>query len=59
MPVKSAKQFRFMEAAANGGLHGTGPSPEVAKEFLAKTPHAVKSNFAKSNKGKKSKNKNY
>lgn len=48
MPVKSAKQFRFMEAAAHGGLKGmAGPSPEVASEFLDKTPEKVKSNFAK------------
>lgn len=53
MPVKSAKQFRFMEAAVHGGLKGTGgPSPEVAKEFLNKTPHKTKSNFAKALFGK-------
>lgn len=51
MPVKSAKQFRLMQAAAHGNLRGVGPSPEVAKEFLAKTPHKTKSLFAK--KGKK------
>jgi hypothetical protein len=55
MPVKSAKQFRFMQAAAHGGLKGMGgPSEEVAKEFLSKTPHSKKSAFAKAyRKGKK------
>lgn len=47
MPVKSAKQFRFMEAAAHGGLRGSGPSKAVAEEFLAKTRKVTKSNFAK------------
>jgi hypothetical protein len=51
MPVKSAKQFRLMEAAANGSAIG-GPSEAVAKEMLAKTPHSVKSSFAKKKRGK-------
>ena len=46
MPVKSAKQFRLMEAAAHGADYG--PSPKVAKEMLAKTPHKKKSMMAKS-----------
>jgi hypothetical protein len=51
MPVKSAKQFRMMEAAAHGGLKGmAGPSAKVAKEFLDKTPEGTKSTFAKENK---------
>lgn len=51
MPVKSAKQFRFMEAAAHGGLKGMGgPSKAVASEFLSKTSHKKKSAFA--SKGK-------
>lgn len=54
MPVKSAKQFRLMEAAAHGNLKGAGgPSPAVAKEFLSATPHKTKSNFAKALFGKK------
>lgn len=53
MPVKSAKQFRFMEAAAHGGLKGTGgPSKEVAEEFLSKTSHEKKSKFAKQKRKK-------
>lgn len=57
MPVKSAKQFRFMEMMANNlkkkkkmGMSGqsiSGPSPEVAQEFLDKTPEKKKSLFAK------------
>mgnify|MGYP003656565652 CR=1 FL=1 len=51
MPAKSAKQFRFMEAMAHGSKPakkgGIGPSPEVAKEMLSKTPHKTKSAFAK------------
>lgn len=55
MPVKSAKQFRLMQVAAHGKLKSMGPSPEVAKEFLAKTSHSKKSQFAQSNvKSKKS-----
>ena len=50
MPVKSAKQFRLFEAAVNNKLKGVGPPPSVASEFLSKTPHSVKSNFAKENK---------
>jgi hypothetical protein len=47
MPVKSAKQFRFMEAAAHGGLKSMGPSKKVAEEFLKKTTKANKSKFAR------------
>lgn len=47
MPVKSPKQFRFMGAAAHGALKGIGPSPDVAQEFLSKTPKKKKSQFAK------------
>ncbi len=43
-----------MEAAAHGGLRGgKGPSPDVANEFLDKTPHSTKSNFAKALRKKK------
>ena len=50
MPLKSARQFRFMEMMAHGGKKkkkGVGPSPAVAKEFLSKTSHETKSKFAK------------
>lgn len=49
MPIKSAKQFRLMEAAAHskkGSL--SGPSKKVADEMLKKTSHKMKSKFAKS-----------
>lgn len=40
MPAKSAKQYRFMAMIAHGGKpnKGIGPSQEVAKEFVKKTP---------------------
>ena len=47
MPIKSAKQYRLMRAAASGGLKGEGPSPEVAKEFLAETGHEKRSKLAR------------
>jgi len=53
MPVKSAKQFRFMQAAAHGNLRGAGPSAEVAKEFLGKTSHKKKSAFARMKRKKR------
>jgi len=39
MPTKSKKQFNFMQMMAHGGSKkkGIGPSPEVAKEMIAKT----------------------
>lgn len=58
MPVKSASQFRLMEAASHGNLKGAGkPSKQVANEFLNATPHKTKSNFAKVLFGKKVKKK--
>lgn len=50
MPVKSAKQFRLMQAAAHGSVGKGGPSAKVAKEFLSKTSHKTKSIFAKDKK---------
>lgn len=49
MPVKSAKQFRFMEMIKHGkkGKKGAGPSKKVADEFLNKTSEKMKSKFAK------------
>ena len=51
-PIVSGKQFRFMQAAKSGKLKkpSIGPSPEVAKEFLSKTPKKKRSFFAKMNK---------
>lgn len=54
--IKSDKQFRFMQAAAHGGLRGAGPSPDVAKEILSKESHAKKSAFAKGVKRKSKRN---
>lgn len=51
--IKSARQFRFMEAAAHGGLKKSiGPSPEVARKMLSHESHEVKSRFAKKKKRK-------
>ena len=40
MPAKSPRQYRFMAAIAAGEKpkKGIGPSVEVAKEFVRKTP---------------------
>ena len=46
MPVKSAKQFRLMEAAAHGANYG--PSKKVAAEMISATPKKKKHLFAKS-----------
>lgn len=49
MPAKSGKQFRFMAGIAHGmkPTHGIGPSPEVAEEFVKKTPPKKRSQFMK------------
>ena len=50
MPVKSAKQFKFMEMIKHGGKSnkkGAGPSKKVADEMLSKTSKSTKSKFAK------------
>lgn len=47
MPVKSAKQYGMMQAAAHGTLRGAGPSEAVAKEFIAKTSPAMRAKFAR------------
>jgi hypothetical protein len=48
MPSKSAKQHRFMEAAAHDPAFAKNISQKVAKEFVA-------ADEAKSKRGKKSK----
>ncbi len=45
--IKSAKQFRFLQAHASGKAKGAGPSEEVAKKMLSHESHATKSKFAK------------
>jgi hypothetical protein len=49
MPAKSAKQYRFMQMIAHGGKSksGIGPSPEVAREFINKTPAKNRKAFAR------------
>jgi hypothetical protein len=55
MPVKSAKQYRFMQMMAHnpgkankkGKKGGAGPSPEVAHEMIMKTAKSDRSKFAK------------
>ena len=43
MPVRSKAQLRLMYAAAAGTLRKkNGPSPAVAREFLAATPKGKK-----------------
>lgn len=50
MPAKSAAQYRFMAGIAHGmkPYGGGGPSKEVAKEFVHKTPSAKRSAWSKS-----------
>jgi len=42
-----------MQAAAHGNLAGTGPSPEVAREFIHANPKKQRMSFSK--KGRKGK----
>ena len=48
MPAKSAKQYRFMQMVAHGKKprKGIGPSEEVAKEFIRKTPKSKRKEYA-------------
>ena len=49
MPAKSEKQYKFMQAIAHGkgGKNPIGPSKDVAKEFIHKTPKKKRSLFSK------------
>lgn len=49
MPAKSAAQYKMMQAIAHGSSNKNpiGPSKDVAKEFIAKTPAKKRSLFAK------------
>ena len=53
MPIKSARQYRLMQAAAHGGskMH---VSKSVALEMIHKTPKAKRSAFAKASPAKRS-----
>lgn len=53
MPVESPKQWGLMGAVRSGNLRGVGPSPEVAKEMMDKTPPAARARFAKINAAKR------
>ena len=46
--IKSPKQFRFLEAAAHGGLkNAVGPSKETAKKMLSHEAESRKKRLAK------------
>lgn len=48
MPAKTARQYNFMQMMAHSGKErAAGPSKEVAKEFIKKTPAKKRSQFAK------------
>lgn len=50
MPAKSAKQYRFMQMMAHSpekAKSRNGPSPEVAREFIEKTPASKRKQFAR------------
>lgn len=50
MPAKSSRQYRFMAMIAHGGKpknNTIGPSKEVAREFIDKTPKKKRSLFMK------------
>lgn len=57
MPTKSAAQYGMMQAIAHGTskMHGAGPSPEVAREFIEKTSKDKRKKFAKALKNKRNK----
>lgn len=59
MPAKSAKQYKFMQMMAHNPekkkLKGIGPSPEVAKEIINKTPTEKRKQYSKSDKSTKDK----
>jgi len=55
MPAKSAKQYGLMQAAAHGKLKGMGPPPDVAREFIEKTPPKKRRAFAKALASRKKK----
>lgn len=47
MPAKSGKQYRKMQAVLHGNSTGVGPSKEVAREIIEKTPKSKRSLFMK------------
>jgi hypothetical protein len=58
MPAKSGKQYRLMAMIAAGkkpskskSSSGVGPSEEVAKEFVSKTPEKKRKLFMRKRDG--------
>jgi hypothetical protein len=49
MPAKSPRQYRLMAAIASGEKprNGIGPSVDVAKEFVRKTPPKLRKLWGK------------
>jgi len=51
MPAHTGKQYRFMQMMAHNPekktTKGVGPSPEVAREFIEKTPREKRKLFSK------------
>ena len=50
MPAKSAKQYRFMQMMAHNPSKAKashGPYPELAREFIEKTPKSKRKEFSK------------
>ena len=49
MPAKSQAQYRLMQMIAHGGKprKGIGPSPQVAREFVMKTPPKQRKEWSK------------
>lgn len=48
MSAKSAKQYGLMQGIVHGSIKSAiGPSPEVAREFISKTPAKSRKRFAK------------
>ena len=51
MPIKTAKEYGFMQMMAHNPekkyTQGKGPSPEVAREMIHKTPASKRKQFAK------------
>ncbi len=52
MPIKSKKQWGLMQMAKHNPqkMHASGPSPEVAKEMIDKTPKNKRKIFSKKSK---------
>jgi hypothetical protein len=53
MPIRSKAQYGLMQAAAHGKLKGVGPPPDVAREFIEKTPEKKRRAFSKALAGKR------